>query len=234
MGRSRETSTTVVQQSQQPTPTPQETRLLDLQAEAIEATQPQLVETQKQALGLASQLLTGQELPGFLSELPGGISPEVTEGITREALRDVGAQAQFSGLLDSGVTADIAARTSADIRRASEEFNIGNLLNLLNLAVGGQAQIQAPVLQQQAQFGGQLAGLRDIQTSGTTTSTLSRPNPFLTSFAGGLGRGLGAGAAGGIFGLCWVAAEIYGGWDKLNTRLARLYVALEAPEWFRS
>jgi hypothetical protein len=100
MGRSRETSTTVVQQSQQPTPTPQETRLLDLQAEAIEATQPQLVETQKQALGLASQLLTGQELPGFLSELPGGISPEVTEGITREALRDVGAQAQFSGLSD--------------------------------------------------------------------------------------------------------------------------------------
>lgn len=44
---------------------------------------------------------------------------------------------------------------------------------------------------------------------------------------------LGAvGGAAGAFGMCWVAAEIYGGWDRPETKEARYYVAVLSPAWF--
>ena len=57
---------------------------------------------------------------------------------------------------------------------------------MLNLGVGGQAQIQSPLLQQSGQLGSQLAGLR------STTQTQTSMNPFLKSFQTSLGNTLGS------------------------------------------
>ncbi|GAG65254.1 unnamed protein product, partial [marine sediment metagenome] len=112
---------------------------------------------------------------GFLGDLPGGISEERTGEIVQESLRDIDPRFQQSGLLDSGVRASISGRVAGDIRRQSEEFNIGNRLNLLNLALGGQAQVQQPILGFSSQLGQRLAGLRPTSTqfSGRSTSTQS-------------------------------------------------------------
>lgn len=194
MGRDKgSSSTTVVNQQTTPKPTAEEKRLNQLEIERIEATQPGQISAQQSGLNLINQLLTGTEpLPGFFEELSQGISPDVTDEIVQESLRDLYPQFQASGILDSGVAASIAGRTAGDIRRASEEFNIGNRFNLLNLALSGQAQVQQPLLAQSQILSGRLAGLRPVNTQGTTTQTISQPNPFLQSFQTSLGKTLGS------------------------------------------
>jgi len=100
--------------------------------------------------------------------------------IVQESLRDITPGFQQSGLLDSGVRASISARTAADLRRATEEFNIGAKQNLLNLALSGQAQVQQPILGFSGQLGSRLAGLRTVTESSQMTST-SRQNPSMMS-----------------------------------------------------
>ena len=78
-----------------------------------------------------------------------------------------------------------------DSARSGQAFNIGNLLNLLNLAVGGQAQVQQPILATSQMLGGRLAGLRTVTQSGMTDSTQKSMNPFLKSFQQSAGTGLG-------------------------------------------
>ena len=158
------------------TPTAEETELNKLQLEREKFLDPQIRQTQSQGLSLINQLLLGGSLPGFLSNLPGGISPEVTQGIVDQSLRDVNSQLSKSGVgsfLDSGVAQSIGARTSGDIRRASEEFNIGNRLNLLNLALSGQAQVQQPIIGFSNLLSQRLAGLRPS----TTNYSLSQTTP---------------------------------------------------------
>lgn len=196
MGKNKESgsSTTVVNQQTTQTPTPEETRLNQLQVQATEQTQPQLIQAQQSGLNLINQLLSGQEnLPGFFTQLGKGISPEITNDIVQQSLRDIMPSFQQSGILDSGVAASIAGRTAGDIRRASEEFNIGNRLNLLNLALSGQAQVQQPILGQAEMLGSRLAGLRSVNQQGTTTMNQAQygMNPFLKSFQTQLGSTLG-------------------------------------------
>jgi hypothetical protein len=160
-------------QQQQTTPeaTPQERELNVLDLELRKALQPQLIDVNKLALGLSGELLSGGQLPGFLGDLPGGISPEVTQNIVDESLEDVATSAQLGGILDSGVTQELGARTAADIRTQAEQFNIQNLLQLLNLAVGGTAQVQQPALGFGQQLSARLAGLRSEATTGRQTTT---------------------------------------------------------------
>lgn len=193
--KSSGSTTTVVNQTATPTPTPEETRLNQLQIQATEQTQPQLIAAQQSGLNLINQLLSGQEnLPGFFTQLGKGISPEITNEIVQQSLRDIAPQFQQSGILDSGVAASIAGRTAGDIRRASEEFNIGNRLNLLNLALSGQAQVQQPILGQAEMLGSRLAGLRSVNQKGTTTMNQAQygMNPFIESFQTQLGTTLGS------------------------------------------
>ena len=181
-------------------PTAEETELNKLRLARERQLDPSILRTQQQGLDLISQLLaggTGGGLPGFLSGLPGGISPEVTQDIVNRSLGDVRAGLQGGGLLDSGVRSELEARTSADIRTQSEQFNLQNLQQLLNLAVGGQSQVQAPILGFGQQLSGALAGLRGISQTGATTGFGRTNNSFFSpqgfgghvagSFAGGLG-----------------------------------------------
>lgn len=185
------------------------------------------------SLLLQGQQLPGylESLPAGIPEAQ-QISPEevtlgedYTSDIVRQSMRDLFPQFQAMGLpIESGVAQSIAGRTTGDIRRqvaetnierqmlakqfnieterARQGFNLGQLLNLLNLAVGGQAQIQQPILAGGASLGQRLAGLRSISTTGRETMT---SNPFMESFYGSLGKGLGGlpgsalSAAGGGF-----------------------------------
>lgn len=179
MGKDRTTQKQTVEA------TPEERQLNQLQLEQARAFDPQQRQMNQNAGNLVNQLLTGQSLPGYLNTLPGGISPDVTQHIVDQSLRDLYPQFQSSGILDSGVAASIAGRTAGDIRASAEQFNIQNLQQLLNLAVGGQAQVQQPMLQTTSQLGGRLAGLR------SSTSTVTAMNPFLKSFQQSAGQGLG-------------------------------------------
>ena len=219
-------------QTQQATPTAEETELNRLELERQRAAQPGMIGTQQQALNLSQLLLQGQGLPGYLAGLPAGIPQaqqitpeEVTLGedytadIVGQSLRDLYPQFQAMGLpIESGVAQSIAGRTSGDIRRqvaetnierrllgkqfnieterARQGFNLGQLLNLLNLATGSQAQIQQPILAGGASLGQRLAGLRTVTTMGTQTETQGQPwysalQPIgqLAGGVGGLMRG---------------------------------------------
>lgn len=195
MGKSRETTTTtnVSSGTTTPQPTKEMTELNKLDLEARRALQPQFMDVQGKGFGLASSLLSGQQLPGYLGTLPGGISPELTSEMVQQSLRDITPSFQQAGLLDSGVRASVSARTAGDIRRQSAEFNIQNLSQLLNLALGGQAQVQQPALSQAGMLGQRLSGLTRMSTTGTTTgtSTVAKPNPFLTAFQTSAGSFLG-------------------------------------------
>jgi len=141
----------------------------------------------------------------------GVMGEDITSQIIQRSLRDIFPQFQAMGLpIESGVAQSIAGRTAGDIRtqvaesdlerqlaireanlnvgQTTQYQNLNNLLNLLNLAVGGQAQIQQPVIATGGTLGQRLAGLRTVTTTGTQTQT---QNPFLQSFYGSLGQSLG-------------------------------------------
>lgn len=180
-------------------PTAEETQLNKLRLARETALDPSILGAQQQGLDLLSILLSGGvgaggQLPGFLKGLPGGISPEVTQDIVNRSLGDVRAGMQGGGLMDSGVRSALEARTSADIRTQSEQFNLQNLQQLLNIGVGGQAQTFAGPLGFGSQLSQSLAGLRGTSQSGSTTgrTTSIGPNPFLQSFQTSLGQTLGS------------------------------------------
>lgn len=205
MGKEKQTSSTtnVVNQTTTPTPTAEERELIQLQLGQAKAFDPLQRQLNEQGGNLILNLLQGKSLPGYLNTLPGGISEDVVSSISNQAIQDIAPTFQKSGILDSGTAAQISARTSADIRNQASQFNIQNLMQLLNQAIGGQAQVQAPAIQTSAQLGNSLAGLRSMNTQGTTTSntTLTMMNPFLNSFQQSLGKTLGSPKFKGPFGV---------------------------------
>jgi len=192
MGKER----TTVQTSGTTTPqaTPEERRLNELEIARQEATNPGQIQVQQSGLDLINRLLGGQSLPGYLSTLPQGINETVTQDLTQKAISDLQPTFQQSGLLDSGVNAAISGRVAGDIRRSVAETNMNNLFNLLNLAVGGQAQIQQPLIAQSQILSQRLAGLRSTTSSGTQTNMGA--NPFMRSFQSSLGSTFGGASFG--------------------------------------
>lgn len=179
--------------TQQAQALPEERQLNALDLALREEVQPQLIDVNKAGLSLSEQLLSGGALPGFLSGLPQGISPEVTQDIVDRSLRDVASSAQLGGFLDSGVAQQLGARTAADVRTQSEQFNIQNLMQLLNVGVGGQAQAQAGASGFGSELGGRLSGLRRIEQQAPASGGSGAFGSFLQ------GAGSGAGAAAGKF-----------------------------------
>lgn len=190
--KEKQSSTTVNNTTSTPTPTPEETRLNQLDLQLREQNQGAMGDLQASGLNLGNLLLKGMQLPGYLNSLPGGISPDVTQSIVDQSLRDIKPSFQQGGILDSGVAASIGARTAADIRNQSAQFNIQNLSQLLNLALGGQAQVQQPIIGQAGMLGQRLAGLSSISQTGNSSQTTLGMNPFLKSFQTSLGGTLGS------------------------------------------
>ena len=167
MGKEKQSTagTTITNQTTTATPTAEETSLNKLQLEQAQAAQPYALESNRLGFNLINQLLAGQALPGYLNTLPGGISPEVTQGIVNRSLRDVAQQGNMFGIGDSGTMQSIGARTAGDIRLSAEEFNLQNLMQLLNLASGQAAQNQQIQAGTVNQLGSRLAGLRTMGVS---------------------------------------------------------------------
>jgi len=200
MGKTRESQQSTQTQSTQYTPTAEETAFNKLQLAQAQEFDPIQRELNRRGGNIINQLLSGEyNLPGFLSRLPRGIDEEVTSGIVNQSLRDINAQLRASGvgsMLESGVAQSIGARTAGDIRRAAEETNLGSIFNLLNLGVGGQAQVQQPILSTSGMLSQRLAGLRSVNQTGTMNTmsqkTTSMFNPFIESFQKSLGSTLGS------------------------------------------
>ena len=223
MGRAQTSTGGSTQQEQRVEASPEERELNRLQLEREKYLDPQIRDVQSSGLNLTGQLLRGESnLPGWLKEGI-GIGEGQQKEIVASALRDIYPQFQQSGLLDSGVAASAAARTAGDLRRGLAEFNIGAKQNLLNLALSGQASVQQPILGFSSQISNRLAGLR------TTTGN----NTFgQQTFGPTWGQQFGTSSASALGGwMCWVAAELFGGWDKLGTHLTRNYMMLKAPLW---
>lgn len=195
MGKEKQTQTTSSNQQQTYTPTAEETEFNKLQLAQAKEFDP--IQRQLNAQGgfLINQLLTGQSLPGYLNSLPTGINPGVTQSIVDQSLKDVNTQLAASGagtFLESGASQSIGARTAADVRNNAEQFNLQNLQQLLNIAVGGQASVQQPSLTTSAQLSSRLTGLRSISGTGVNTQTTIGMNPFMKSFQTSLGQTLGS------------------------------------------
>lgn len=169
------------------TASPLQNEFDQLQLNQQKAFDPYVQQTGISGLQLANNLLTGNQLPGAYGNLYAGISPEVTQDIVNQSLRDINSQFGSLGLLDSGVNAQIQARTSADIRNQAEQFNLSNKYNLLGLALSGQAQAQQPILGYGNQLSARLAGLRTTNTNQNTTT--KTPFNFGFSQTGGFNFG---------------------------------------------
>jgi len=235
MSDTKDTTDTTSSQQRTVAPTAEETELNRLRLEREKVLDPAITRTAQQGFDLSSILLTGGEgggLPGFLQGLPGGIDEGVTQDIVDRSLGDVRAGLQGGGLLDSGVRSELEARTSADIRTQSATFNLQNLQQLLNLAVGGQAQPLTSSLGFGSQLSQSLAGLRGITQTGTSNTTSINSPSFFSQ--GGLGGQLIGAGGQAISGFCWVASEIFGGWYELKTRKARTFMVFKAPTWLRN
>lgn len=236
MSREKQTSTS----EQKVTQTPEEKRLNQINLGLAESGAAGQQAVQAGGLQLSEDLFralnTGSANSNVINQLLAGISPEMTTQMSQRAVQDILPSFQSSGILDSGVAANIAGQVAGETRLNAAQYNLGNLFNLANLAGGQGAQVQAAGLQQSGQLGNQLAGLRTVNTSGTQTFA----NPFLKSFQQSAGQSIGGLAGQGVSGAfgalpfpkCWVAAEIFGGWYEPKTCAARYYINNMAPKWF--
>lgn len=126
----------------------------------------------------------------------GGINDMQTQSMVNQSLRDIGPGFQSAGILDSGLSAQIAAQTAAGVRNQNAQFNVSAAQNLFNLAAGGQSNLQGQFQNNTNNLTSQLAGLRSI-SGGQTVSSM---NPFLKSFQTEMGSGLAKTANAGISG----------------------------------
>lgn len=237
MSGEKQTTQSSQNQTQTVAATPEQTQLNQLQlgqAQAFDPTQRQL---NQNAGNDINSLLTGSQLPGFLQTLPGGIDENATNTIVNQSLRDVNTQLAKSGagtMMESGASQAIGARTAADTRSQAAQFNLQNLLQLLNIGVGGQAQVQQPISAVTGQLGTRLAGLNSYSSSGNSSGSTIGMNPFLKSFQSQAGSTMGGSQMKFNWNMgCWVAAEVFNGWDDERTHNARRFILRDAPEWLR-
>jgi hypothetical protein len=208
-------------QTTQYTPTAEETEMNKIYLGQMREADPLQKTLNTSALTQANQLLRGQPLEGYLNKLPGGIDEATTSDIANRSIKDIQPFFASTGLLDSGTNAAVSGRVAGDVRRQSAEFNINNLMQLLNIGTGSSAQAQAPVQQTGGTLSSALAGLRTASSSGQNwgwgKQTSRSENPL---------------AKWGNW--CWVAAEEFGGWNKLKTNLTRFYIVYMAPCWLHN
>lgn len=192
-GSSKTSETTVVNQQQQATPTAEETALNQRNLRMALATEGSQTQAQLAGLDLVNKMLAGStNLPGIFGTLAKGISSEaIGNQATKYALNAL-PQFQSMGLTDSGVAGrEISRGIANELLYPTEQFNIGSLQNLLNLALSGQAQVQSPIQANTNTLASSLAGLRSTTTSGTTSSTKTTPRDYVSPLLTGFGSAMG-------------------------------------------
>lgn len=177
-------TTTTTNSSQQATPTPEERTLLNQQAQNNAFMQPIAQQTYSDLSSNIQAILEGRTP---MAKGIGGIDENQTQSMVNASLRDIAPQFQTNGILNSGEAAQIAGRTAMDTRNANAEFNVSAAQNLFNLASGGQSNLQGQYQNAANAYGGELAGLRTVNSKSSVSS-----NPFLNSFYSSLGNSAGS------------------------------------------
>lgn len=173
---------------------PEEIELDKSNLRISQAAEPGQIAVNQSGLSAVNNLLSGQDLPGYLKQLPYGISEDVTGGIVNSSLRDMNTQLAASGagtFLESGAAQAAGVRAASDIRNQAAQFNLNNLMQLLNIGVGGQASVQQPINQNNTALGSRLAGLAGVSQSGNYSGSTLGMNPFMKSFQQSAGSGMG-------------------------------------------
>jgi len=197
--------------------TDEEKDMQKIQLGQMKSYAPAQTQMYNNAFGLGNQLLTSfsdtnsQQWQSLIN----GVSGKQSQSMINSQDKIYSSQLQSSGLYDSGTSASSRLRSAADLSNSNAQFNVGTSQNALNLALGGQAQVQGTAQTNSSQLGQQLAGLRT--TSGSVNSNQGSVNLGVL----------------GSWGYCWVAAEIFNGWTSPKTCSVRYYIGNVAPIWFR-
>ena len=169
---------------------PGEAALNQIDLDRAKASASGLQGVDQDSIAMMRALLQGGGMPGQYSGMMGGITDDMATDMAREGIRDIPAQLQTGGLLDSGVGQSIMARSAGDIRRNVAQYNVDNLSRILGMALGAPQALQAPMATSAGQLSSRLGGLRSVTQTGS--STTFGPNPFMESFQTGLGKTLGS------------------------------------------
>lgn len=172
---------TTTQNSQQAQMTPEERQLLQQQIAQNNFMQPYANKNYAALSDNINAILNGKE-PA--AKGIGGVSDADMTNIVNQSLRDIPTSLQASGVLDSGAAQEYYGRQASNVRSGLAQFNVSSAQNLFNLASGGQSNLQGQYQNNTNTVTGQLAGLRNIITSGSTIGM----NPFLKAFQTGLGQ----------------------------------------------
>lgn len=198
------TTTTTTNQTQQATPTAQETTLMNQQIANNQFMQPIAQQSYQDLSSNIQAILEGRQ-PAATGV--GGITNDQTQSMVNQSLRDIMPQFQTSGILNSGEAAQVANLTAAQTRNSNAQFNVSAAQNLFNLASGGQSNLQGQQQSSTNNLTSELAGLRTVNSNQTVSQ-----NPFLNSFYSTLGTqagntignagnaAIGASTGGGSFG----------------------------------
>jgi len=211
-----------------PTPTAEETALNQRNLRIAQATEGGETQAQVNSLNLINQLLMGNLPQGDLYKMIGGIDPQSIAAQATQMMRSGRTGFQSMGLQDSGIADRAITKDVANnLLFPASQFNVGAGQNMLNLALSGQAQVQSPVQNNVNGLSQSLAGLRSTTSTTKGTGSGAQYNPF---------NGLNLGVLGtwGGSNYCWVAAEIFGGWNEPKTCAVRFYIGNIAPDWLRN
>lgn len=175
-------SNTTTQTTAQPTST--ESNLMSNELAISNAGLQGTIQNQGYAQNLQGLLMTGQNLPGYLSSLPGGISQGQSMNEAALGNQNVATQFQQMGGLDSGSAAQAMAGNTANILNTNAQFNVQNLAQLMNLASGNAYQNVGNSSSNNSMLG---------QQSGALAGSSVSSNPFLNSLYSNIGQQLGQG-----------------------------------------
>lgn len=171
---------TTSQSSQTANQTPEEKALMQQQINMNNFMQPFAQNTYANLSNNINAILTGQtpQAQGI-----GGVSDAQNQSMVNQSVRSVLPQFQSAGILDSGIAAQGAINAAQNTSNQNAQFNVSAAQNLFNLAAGGQSNLQGQFQGNTNNLTSQLAGLRTVNTSGSTIGM----NPFLKSFQTQLG-----------------------------------------------
>lgn len=150
----------------------------------------------------------------------------------------LGAEALAAG----GANSNYVTKVNSEQNRIEDQALGGDVVNAIdqqhmedtNTALGAGSQA---IGAESARAGAGQGILSDTQQQYQFARRPSFLSQLALSLAGGASQGLGAVLTAGATTTkksgCWVAAEIFGGWDMPKTVAARWYVNNDAPVWFR-
>lgn len=206
--------------------------------------QQQVQLAQQYAIPYAQAYQQAQETlyPGTTS-LQEQLAKQAQEGMTAgvpQAMQDQyrsDMMAQLGENAKAGVGADYVSRNMINQQQQYQQYyqNLG-----LSLA-GRQPLVNAASPSYTNQLGNYSPGQGLSYTAGTYGTFTGASQPIVTQQQTGtpnwmLGLQSGMNAAGQLGGaaimMCWVAAELFGGWHVPSTQNARKYIIARSPMWF--